>query len=41
MQFRKDGMGMGLGGLGEWEIWRTDPDIVREVKQIAKDSLRQ
>lgn len=39
MQFRKEGMGMGIGGRGEWGIWRTDPDVVKEVKTIAEKSL--
>ncbi|KAF8514749.1 copper homeostasis CutC domain-containing protein [Gautieria morchelliformis] len=40
MQFRKEGMGMGGGGASDWGIWRTDSDIVREVRQIMEDSLQ-
>lgn len=39
MQFRKEGMGMGVSGVSDWGVWRTDPDVVRDVKQIAEDSL--
>lgn len=35
MQFRKDGMGMGVGGRGEWGIWRTSEEIVREVRKAV------
>ncbi|KIK70665.1 hypothetical protein GYMLUDRAFT_286672 [Collybiopsis luxurians FD-317 M1] len=32
MNFRREGMGMGVGGNGEWGIWRTDMEIVKQVK---------
>jgi copper homeostasis protein len=32
MRHRKDGMGMGVGGEGEWGIWRTEEDAVRAVR---------
>ncbi|KAJ3800206.1 copper homeostasis CutC domain-containing protein [Lentinula aff. detonsa] len=32
MSFRREGMGMGVGGKGNWGIWRTDEGVVREVK---------
>ncbi|KAJ3750783.1 copper homeostasis CutC domain-containing protein [Lentinula detonsa] len=32
MSFRREGMGMGVGGKGDWGIWRTDEGVVREVK---------
>ena len=39
MQFRKEGMGMGLGGVGEWGVWRTDTEVVREVRRIAEGTF--
>lgn len=41
MHVRRTSMGMGLGGLGEWGIWRTDAEQVKEVVKIAEDSLAQ
>lgn len=35
--FRREGMGMGVGGQGEWGVWRTDESVVREVKRIATE----
>ena len=32
-QYRKDGMGMGVGE-GEWAVWRTSEERVREVVEI-------
>jgi len=32
--WRRDGMGMGVGGAGEWGIWRTSASAVRAVKDI-------
>jgi copper homeostasis protein len=32
MQHRKEGMGMGVGGDGEWGIWRTEEQAVRAVR---------
>lgn len=32
--WRRDGMGMGVGGAGEWGIWRTRVSAVRAVKEI-------
>jgi copper homeostasis protein len=33
MVFRREGFGMGVGGNGEWGVWRTDTDRIREVRQ--------
>ncbi|KAG1765117.1 CutC family-domain-containing protein [Suillus occidentalis] len=30
--WRRDGMGMGVGGAGEWGIWRTSGSAIRAVK---------
>ena len=35
--FRREGMGMGVGGDGEWGIWRASEDVVRAVRRIADD----
>ncbi|KAG1754923.1 copper homeostasis CutC domain-containing protein [Suillus paluster] len=32
--WRRDGMGMGIGGVGEWGIWRTNASAVRAVKDV-------
>ncbi|EIW64169.1 uncharacterized protein TRAVEDRAFT_100761, partial [Trametes versicolor FP-101664 SS1] len=29
MEFQREGMGMGVGGEGEWGLWRTSEDKVR------------
>ena len=39
MSFRRNGMGMGPGGDGDWAVWRTKEDVVRSVRQIADDHL--
>jgi copper homeostasis protein len=35
MVYRRDGMGMGVGGRGEWGTWTTSEQSVREVRVIA------
>ncbi|KAI0828852.1 copper homeostasis CutC domain-containing protein [Trametes gibbosa] len=35
MEFRREGMGMGVGGDGEWGIWRTNEEKVRAVREIV------
>ncbi|KAI0652510.1 copper homeostasis CutC domain-containing protein [Trametes meyenii] len=35
MEFRRDDMGMGVGGEGEWGIWRTGEDKVRAVRELV------
>jgi copper homeostasis protein len=35
MLHRREGMGMGVGGEGEWAVWTTDERMVREVREIA------
>ena len=35
MEFRRPEMGMGVGGDGEWGIWRTSEERVREVRRIV------
>ncbi|KAG2155536.1 copper homeostasis protein CutC [Suillus clintonianus] len=38
--WRRDGMGMGIGGPGEWGIWRTSASAIREVKDVI-NSFRE
>lgn len=38
MNFRREGVPMGLPGFEEFELWQTDPDAVRKARQ-ALDSL--
>jgi copper homeostasis protein len=35
MEFRRDGMGMGSGGEGDWGIWVTQEDEIRRVREVA------
>ncbi|KIK94151.1 hypothetical protein PAXRUDRAFT_828291 [Paxillus rubicundulus Ve08.2h10] len=32
---RREGMGMGVGGSGEWGVWRTDEEVVRKVRDFV------
>lgn len=41
MVFRKEGMGMGVGGAGEWSIWRSNAEVVRAVKARAAAALAE
>ena len=34
MRFRNPNVSMGLPGLSEYEIWRTDPEAVRAVRRL-------
>ncbi|TFK56608.1 hypothetical protein OE88DRAFT_1803287 [Heliocybe sulcata] len=34
MTFRREGMGMGVGGEKEWAVWRTSETAVRGVREI-------
>jgi copper homeostasis protein len=38
--WRRNGMGMGIGGAGEWGIWRTSGSAIRAVKD-AIDSFKE
>ncbi|KAG6900523.1 hypothetical protein C0993_009476 [Termitomyces sp. T159_Od127] len=35
MSFRREGMGMGTGSVGDWGIWMVDGEKVSEVREIA------
>ena len=37
MAFRREGMGMGLGGDEDWTIWRTREDEVGAVRLILDE----
>ncbi len=39
MRFRKKDMGMGVGGAGEWGIWRTSQSVVRSVREIVDEAV--
>ena len=41
MEFRREGMGMGIGGDGEWGIWRTDEDRVRDVRRQVDQAWKE
>ena len=41
MLHRPDGMGMGVGGEGEWGIWRTNEEAVREVRRAVDDAVKR
>lgn len=36
MQYRKDGVNMGLPGMSEYEIWETDETAIRLAKEALK-----
>ncbi|PSS36805.1 hypothetical protein PHLCEN_2v1349 [Hermanssonia centrifuga] len=40
MEYKKDGMGMGIGGEGEWGIWRTSEEAVRWVRRIVDETIQ-
>ncbi|KAM5535860.1 hypothetical protein V8D89_010478 [Ganoderma adspersum] len=35
MEFRRPDLGMGVGGDGEWGVWRTNEERIREVRALA------
>lgn len=35
MEYRREGLGMGVGREGEWGVWMTAEENVREVRKIA------
>ncbi|KAG6817939.1 hypothetical protein H0H87_012407 [Tephrocybe sp. NHM501043] len=37
MKFKREGMGMGVGGDGEWGVWIVDGEKVSEVRNIADE----
>lgn len=37
MRYRPEGMGMGIGGAGEWGVWRTDEEAVRAVRHAVDE----
>lgn len=39
MRFRRADMGMGVGGAGEWGIWRTRETIVHAVRTAVDDAV--
>jgi copper homeostasis protein len=39
MSHRPSGMGMGIGGAGEWGRWRTDEDAVRAVRRALDTTI--
>ncbi|GJE89573.1 copper homeostasis CutC domain-containing protein [Phanerochaete sordida] len=41
MVHRPEGMGMGVGGEGEWGIWRTNAETVREVRHAMDEAWKQ
>jgi copper homeostasis protein len=34
--YRRPGMGMGVGGAGEWCVWKTDREEVEKVKRYLQ-----
>lgn len=37
MEYRKEGVNMGLPSISEYEIWRTDEDKIAEAIQVLKE----
>lgn len=40
MRYRREGVHMGLPGISEYQIWRTDGGKVRAVAQVLRDAER-
>lgn len=40
MKFRREGVPMGIPGFGEFEIWQTSADKVREASEVLKRAQR-
>lgn len=41
MVHRPEGMGMGVAGEGEWGIWRTKEETVREVRHAVDEAWQR
>lgn len=41
MKHRPEGMGMGIGGRGDWGVWKTDEQKIREVRLIVDAISRE
>lgn len=39
MSFRREGMGMGVGGKGDWGSWKTNERIVGEVIALSNSRV--
>ena len=37
MQYRKEGVNMGLPSLSEFEIFRTDEEKIREARKVLEE----
>jgi len=37
MRYRKDGVNMGLAGMSEYEIWRTEEEAVRAARSVLEE----
>ena len=37
MEFRRQGVPMGMPGMSEFEIWQTDEEAVREAVKVLKN----
>jgi copper homeostasis protein len=38
MAYRVEGMGMGVGGGHDWDVWCTDASAVRAVRRVLDDA---
>ncbi len=36
MEYRKEGVSMGLKDISEFQIWRTEPEKIKEAKEVLK-----
>ena len=41
MAFRREGMGMGVGGDGEWGVWRTNQERIHDVRGLADAAWKE
>ena len=37
MEYRKEGVNMGLPTLSEFEVWRTDAEKIKEAKTVLEE----
>lgn len=37
MEYRREGVPMGLPGISEFEVWRTDEELIRKTSGILSE----
>ena len=39
MRYRREDVSMGIGGISEYEIWRTDEQMIRDARRTLEELL--